>query len=282
MRALKIINSITRRDEKSLDKYLTEISKYEVLTPEEEALLFKKIRNGDEKAFRKVLMHNLRFTVSVAKQYQRSGLWLGDLINEGNIGLIKAAKRFDETKGFKFISYAVWWVRQSILDALSKTGRKIRLPSNHLSVSKNIIQAKNDYLQKHEWEPNSCELSNITGYPEKTVKKCLETYKKCKSLDAPVINDNYTSLANLIEDQKVKKPDHSLVKEESQKQDVKRMLNELPPKEAKVISLYFGIERKFPMNLSDIGQQIGVSKNRARQLKDRGLNRLRISSKYIH
>ena len=255
MRALKITNSITRRDEKSLDKYLADISKYEVLTPDEEVEIFKRIRNGDDAALIKILLHNLRFVVSVAKQYQHTGLWLGDLISEGNIGLIKAARKFDETRGFKFISYAVWWIRQSIIEAITTKSRKIRLPANHQSATKKVIEARNEYLQKNEWEPSVKELANSTGIREQIIQKCLETYKKCRSLDAPVLNGEDVSLVQLIEDTNVDKPDHKVIKTESQKRKVKQLLTKLPPKEAKVVSLFYGIERMFPMTLSDIGQK---------------------------
>ncbi len=164
MRALKITSSITRRDEKSMEKYLTEISRYEVLTPDEEYALFSKIRNGDEEALLKIVHHNLRFVVSVAKQYQHLGLWLGDLINEGNIGLIKAANRFDETRGFKFISYAVWWIRQSIIQSINQKARKIRLPLNQKATTSKVIKTGIAFMQKEGREPSIEELAEETGF----------------------------------------------------------------------------------------------------------------------
>ena len=194
MRALVITNTITRRDEKSLEKYFNEISRYGVLSPEEELDMFKRIKNNDEDALQKIVNHNLRFVVSVSKQYQGLGLSLGDLINEGNLGLIKAATRFDETKGFKFISYAVWWIRQSILQALNEKSRKIRLPLNHQSNVSKIIAKRTELLQKMEREPTMEELAEETGFSEDVVRKSLESYKKCRSLDAPVDEDSDTCL----------------------------------------------------------------------------------------
>ncbi|MCB0288555.1 MAG: sigma-70 family RNA polymerase sigma factor, partial [Calditrichaeota bacterium] len=194
-------NSITRRDEKSIEKYLTEISRYEVLTPEGELELFQKYRAGKKSALEKIVNHNLRFVVSVAKQYQHLGLALGDLINEGNLGLIKAAQRFDETRGFKFISYAVWWIRQSILDAISRKSRKIRVPANQQTNTSKLLRETDTFLQLHNRRPTNEELSEVTGIKADNIKKSLENYKRCTSLDAPIDSEGDTSLINLMEDQ---------------------------------------------------------------------------------
>lgn len=275
MRALTITNSITRRDEKSLEKYLNDISKYDVLSPDEELNLFQRLRNGDEAALYLLVRHNLRFVVSVAKQYQHTGLWLGDLINEGNIGLMKAARRFDETKGFKFISYAVWWIRQSIMQAINDKGRKIRLPANHHAVTTKVKQAMIQFMQEEEREPNLAELSVITGIPPDNIQKSLEASKSCRSLDAPIEEGGETSLANLLEDYTIATPDHEVAIKDSQRKEVQGLLARLNNAEAKVLTLHYGIERKYPMTLSQISDHIGISKERARQIRDKGLKKLR-------
>jgi len=279
MRALVITNTITRRDEKSLEKYFNEISRYGVLSPEEELDMFKRIKNNDEDALQKIVNHNLRFVVSVSKQYQGLGLSLGDLINEGNLGLIKAATRFDETKGFKFISYAVWWIRQSILQALNEKSRKIRLPLNHQSNVSKIIAKRTELLQKMEREPTMEELAEETGFSEDVVRKSLESYKKCRSLDAPVDEDSDTSLSGLMEDKEVERPDYDLAYNESIHIQAQQLLDILPPREASVLKLFFGIDRKYPMNLGEISETMGISRERVRQIKDRGLDILRKASK---
>lgn len=276
MRALIITNRITSRDEKSIEKYLNEISKFEVLSPSEEIALFKSYRSGDESALNKIMNHNLRFVVSVAKQYQHTGLRLGDLINEGNIGLIEAAQRFDETRGFKFISYAVWWIRQAIISAINKKGKKIRLPQNLRTVQKEIADVTRDILQKTEREPTLLELAEKTGYSEKKVVKCLEMNKKCRSLDAPMEAGEDYSLGSLLEDTQIDRPDHEVVERESNSLQVQSLLKKIPIKEATVLSMYFGINRKYPMTLNDIGDYMGISRERVRQVRDRALKRLRI------
>ena len=279
MRALVITNTITRRDEKSLEKYFNEISRYGVLSPEEELDMFKRIKNEDPDALQKIVNHNLRFVVSVSKQYQGLGLSLGDLINEGNLGLIKAATRFDETKGFKFISYAVWWIRQSILQALNEKSRKIRLPLNHQSNVSKIIAKRTELLQRMEREPTMEELAEETGFSEEVVRKSLQSYKKCRSLDAPVDEDSDTSLSGLMEDKQVERPDYDLAYNESIHIQAQQLLDILPPREASVLKLFFGIDRKYPMNLGEISETMGISRERVRQIKDRGLDILRKASK---
>ena len=275
MRALKITQTITRRDEKSLEKYLSEISRYDVLSPEEEVALFQRFRAGDDRAIEKIINHNLRFVVSVAKQYQVPGLWLGDLVNEGNIGLIKAAYKFDETKGFKFISYAVWWIRQSILQALNEKARKIRIPLNLQGIANKVIAKRTELLQKNEREPSIEELAEATELKISEVQRCLKTYKMCSSLDAPLSEDSENALTNVLEDKSIEQPDFQLSVQESQKKEVKELLKCLSPRQATVLQLYFGIDRKHPLSLNDISEHIGVSRERVRQIKDKGLRMLR-------
>jgi len=275
MRALKITNSITRRDERSLEKYLTEISRYDVLTPEEEVALFRQIKNGNEAAVLKVVMHNLRFVVSVSKQYQNMGLWLGDLINEGNIGLMKAARRFDETRGFKFISYAVWWIRQSILQAINEKSSSVRLPLNLRSITSKIIAARNKFLQEKEREPSLEELAVLTDLTVEKVQTSLENYKKNKSLDAPVNHDGDYAMIDLMADQSMKAPDYEVRIKESRQQEVKQLLQTLPARQAKIVELYYGIGHKYPYSLSDIGDHVGVSRERVRQIRDKAIRKLR-------
>ncbi len=279
MRALKITQSITRRDEKSLEKYLTEISRYDVLTPDEEVQLFQRIREGDEEALVKVVRHNLRFVVSVAKQYQNLGLWLGDLVNEGNIGLIKAARRFDETRGFKFISYAVWWIRQSILQAVNDKAQKIRIPLNLKGVGAKVRASHQAILQKQEREPTLDELAEATGLTPELVKKSLDTYKMCSSLDAPLTAEGEGSLAHVLEDESIEQPDYELSIRESQKEEVQQLLSLLTPRQATVLSMYYGIGRKQPVSLGDIGEQIGLSRERVRQIMNRGVRKLRLRAR---
>jgi len=279
MRALKITESITRRDEKSLERYLADISRYDVLSPEEEVELFRRIREGDDVAFHKIVMHNLRFVVSVAKQYQNLGLWLGDLINEGNIGLIKAAQRFDETKGFKFISYAVWWIRQSILQAINDKSRKIRLPQNLQGTGAKVRAGLLEFLQREEREPSLAELAEETGLKPEQVKKCLQAQQSISSLDAPLSEDGDGTLATVLQDDSMQTPDHELSILESQREEVRQMLETLSPRQATVLAMYYGIGRKHPLSLSDIGEHLGVSRERVRQIRDRGLRRLRSRSR---
>lgn len=276
MRALVITNSITRRDEKSIEKYLTEISRYDVLTPEEEVALFSRYRDGDEAAIEQIVAHNLRFVVSVAKQYQYLGLALGDLINEGNLGLIKAAQRFDETRGFKFISYAVWWIRQSILEAITKKSRKIRLPANQQSNTSKIMREIERFLQNDNRLPTHEELVEATGLSYHVVKKSMETNQWCRSLDAPIDEDGDTSLANVMADQSMPSPDYDLSVRETQQIEVRELLDTLPPRTKTVLSMYYGIGYRHPLSLDEIGDQVGLSRERIRQIKEKGIRRLRM------
>ena len=275
MRALNIERSITRRDEKSLNHYLTDISRHDVLSVKEEEDLFLRLQQGDEDALQKIVQHNLRFVVSVAKQYQNTGLSLSDLINEGNIGLIKAARRFDVSRGFKFISYAVWWIRQSILKAIQEKGRKIKVPANQQTLSRKIEQERRAFVQNHNREPNEEELAELTGSTAGAIEKNQLHKGKCQSLDAVVKAGEDTSFLQLMPDTQVPAPDHSLAIEESQKLQVQHLLATLPPREASVLALHFGIGEKRPLSLHDIGQRFGLSRERARQIKDRGIRRLK-------
>lgn len=278
MRALKITKSITNRDQKSLEKYLSDIAKYDVLSPDEELALFKRFKSGDQLALEKIMKHNLRFVVSVAKQYQEMGMWLGDLINEGNIGMIKAAQRFDETKGFKFISYAVWWIRQSILQAINEKGRTIRLPLNVNSNTSKVMAMRRELLQKKEREPSIAELAKATELSKEVVKKCLKAYARCKSLDAPIDDEGDQSMINLLEDHTIARPDHELAVEESRKKEVAQLISTLPPRQKTIIAMYFGIGRSRPSSLSDIAEDFGLSRERVRQIKDRSLRKLRLAA----
>lgn len=275
MRAFVISHSITNRDERSLDKYLNDISRYDVLTPDEEVELFHAYASGDENAMSRIVRHNLRFVVSVAKKYQNMGLGLPDLINEGNLGLIKAAKRFDVSKGFKFISYAVWWIRQSILQALNDKSRKIRVPLNVTGNMARVQKKSLEFIQREERDPTIEELAEMTELSRDAVERCIKNYKKCRSLDAPVQEDSRTSLSSMLSDNNIRRPDHSTAVRETQQIEVQQMLRNLPEREAMVLSMYFGINRQHSSSLSDISDRIGLSRERVRQIRDRAINKLR-------
>lgn len=274
MRALIITNSITRRDEQSLNSYLNEISKFEVLTPEQELSLFQRIKKGDKKAFTKIVNHNLRFVVSVAKQYQNLGMWLGDLVNEGNLGLIKAAERFDETRGFKFISYAVWWIRQSILQALNVKGRSIRLPLNLVGNMSKVNAAIVTFLQNNERIPTNDELAEMTELSKKVIDKCMEYYKRVHSLDAPINDESNDSMSSLLVDDNVDSPEKKL-QDESLKVEINYLLENLSERQNMVLKMYYGIGMKHPLSLDDISNKMGLSRERVRQIKDKGIHALR-------
>lgn len=275
MRALKITTTLTNRDEKSLEKYFTDISKYDVLSPDEEYAMFDRYHSGDEEAFRAIINHNLRFVVSVAKKYQNLGLNLSDLINEGNLGLITAAERFDTSRGFKFISYAVWWIRQSIISAINEKSKLIRRPLNVTTVSSKVQRAISDLSQVYERMPSIEEISEAADLKISDVKKSFEVDQKCRSLDAPVQEDSESSMGSLMEDDTIESPDHHLSVIETQKREVAQMLKLLPEREATIIKLTFGIDCAHPMSLDDIGEHLGVSRERVRQIKDKCLNKLR-------
>lgn len=275
MKSLVITKSITRRDHKSLDNYLSEIAKYKVMTPEQELEMFKRYKTGDETALVTIIQHNLRFVVSVAKQYENRGMSLGDLINEGNLGILTAAQKFDETRGFKFISYAVWWIRQAIIAAIAKDGRKIRLPANYNSVSIRIRAFQAKFSQEEGREPNLDELMEGTGFTRNLVEEHFRVYPKCKALDAPLQAEESASLMDSIADSSLEQPDHELITTESRKQEIKDLLTTLAPRERVIIELSFGLESKFPMPLEDIGKHLDLSAERVRQIRDKSLRKLR-------
>lgn len=277
MKPLLVVNSITKRDQKSLDKYLVEISKYKVLTPAEELEMFQRYKAGDEAALIKIVQHNLRFVVSVAKQYENRGVPLGDLINEGNLGILTAAHRFDETRGFKFISYAVWWIRQAIIAAISTDGRKIRLPANYNGISFKILTFQSEFLQKEGRDPNLDEFMLGTGFSKKAIHDHFRIYPKCLALDAPMQEGETISLMDSLADQCFDLPDHELSTTESNKKEIKTLLTRLSPREIKIIELSFGLESKFPMSLEEIGKRLDLSAERVRQIRDKSLRKLRRS-----
>lgn len=275
MRQLKIATQITNRDSQAVEKYLQEISKIPMINPEEETTLAQKIKMGDQRALDKLVQANLRFVVSVAKQYQHQGLSLSDLINEGNLGLIKAAQRFDETKGFKFISYAVWWIRQSILKAAADNSRTIRLPHNRLGEIQKINKASSDFEQTMEREPTDEELADILDMDIEKVQNSRKMSKKQASLDAPMANDeDNNSLISVIEGEGIPAPNDTLI-HESLSTDIERTLSYLKGMEAEVIRLFYGLSGRKEMTLEEIGSHFGLTRERIRQIKERGLRRMR-------
>ncbi|MEZ4912154.1 MAG: RNA polymerase sigma factor RpoD/SigA [Saprospiraceae bacterium] len=275
MRQLKITKSITNRESQSLEKYLQEIGKVDLLTPEEEVDLAQKIKEGDQEALEKLTKANLRFVVSVAKQYQNQGLSLSDLINEGNLGLIKAAQRFDETRGFKFISYAVWWIRQSILQALAEQSRIVRLPLNKVGSLNKINRAFSELEQEFEREPSPEELAELLEIPTEEVETTLGVAARHVSMDAPFIDGEDNSLLDVLENNSTPDTDAALEYKESLRREIERSLSTLTDRQADVIKLYFGIGIEHPMSLEDIGDKFGLTRERVRQIKDKAINKLR-------
>jgi len=278
MRQLKISKQITNRESQSLDKYLQEIGKVDLLTPDEEVTLAQRIREGDQLALEKLTKANLRFVVSVAKQYQNQGLSLGDLINEGNLGLIKAAQRFDETRGFKFISYAVWWIRQSILQALAEQSRIVRLPLNRVGSLNKISKTFSELEQKFEREPSPDELAEVL---EVTTNEIVDTMKisgRHVSMDAPFVQGEENSLLDVLENDMDDKPDTGLMND-SLRREVQRALSTLTQREADVISLYFGLNGEHSMTLEEIGEKFNLTRERVRQIKEKAIRRLRHTSR---
>lgn len=279
MRQLKITKSITNRESQSLEKYLQEIGKVDLLTPEEEVDLAKRIKQGDQQALEDLTKANLRFVVSVAKQYQNQGLSLSDLINEGNLGLIKAAKRFDETRGFKFISYAVWWIRQSILQALAEQSRIVRLPLNKVGSLNKINRAFSQLEQEYEREPSSDELAEILEIGPEEVEKTLGVAARHVSMDAPFVDGEDNSLLDVLENDNIHSTDKKLEYNESLRTEIARSLNTLTERQCDVVKLYFGIGEEHPMSLEDIGDRFGLTRERVRQIKDKAINKLRSVSR---
>ncbi|MDQ3393092.1 MAG: RNA polymerase sigma factor RpoD/SigA [Bacteroidota bacterium] len=278
MRQLKISKQITNRESQSLDKYLQEIGKVDLITSDEEVILARKIREGDQIALEKLAKANLRFVVSVAKQYQNSGLTLGDLINEGNLGLIKAAKRFDETRGFKFISYAVWWIRQSIMQALAEQSRIVRLPLNRVGSLTKISKAFSDLEQKFQREPSPEELAEELDITAEEVSANLKISGRHVSMDAPFVNGEENSLLDVLSDDNQEKPDSGMMVDSLQK-DIQRALATLTKRESDVIAFYFGLNGEHAMTLEEIGLKYNLTRERVRQIKEKATRRLRHSSR---
>ncbi len=274
MRQLKITKSITNREIASLDTYLGDIAKVELLTPEEEVQLAQKIRQGDQVALEKLVKANLRFVVSVAKQYQHQGLSLPDLINDGNIGLIKAAKRFDETRGFKFISYAVWWIRQSILQAIAEQSRLVRLPLNQIGSVNKILKQAAILEQRFERAPSALEVAEALDISEDKVKEAFKISSKHVSMDAPIVEDEDLSLIDVIVPDGSPKTDSTLM-EESLALEIQRALSSLSSKEKEIVNMFFGIGMKQPLTLDEIATKFGLTRERVRQIKEKALRRLK-------
>ena len=275
---MKIIKQFTNRESQSLDKYLHEIGKVVLLTPEEEITLARGIKNGEPKALEKLTKANLRFVVSVAKQYQNQGLSLGDLINEGNLGLIKAAKRFDETRGFKFISYAVWWIRQSILQALAEQSRIVRLPLNRVGALNKIGKAYSNLEQEFEREPNASELADELEMDVSEIADTLRISGKHISMDAPFAQGEENSLLDVMENEDQPSPDNTLISE-SLKLEIERALSTLSERETEVIKLYYGLNKEHSLTLEEIGEKFNLTRERVRQIKEKAIRRLRHASR---
>ncbi|MCZ7601569.1 MAG: sigma-70 family RNA polymerase sigma factor [Melioribacteraceae bacterium] len=275
---MKITKQFTNRESQSLDKYLQEIGKVDLLTADEEIELAIKIKKGDQSALEKLVKANLRFVVSVAKQYQNQGLTLGDLINEGNLGLIKAAKRFDETRGFKFISYAVWWIRQSILQALAEQSRIVRLPLNRVGALNKIGKAYSNLEQEFEREPSASELAKELEMDINEVSDTLKISGRHISMDAPFTQGEENRLLDVLENDQQPSPDFSLMSE-SLKSEVERALATLTEREAEVIKLYFGLGTEHSLTLEEIGEKFNLTRERVRQIKEKAIRRLRHASR---
>ncbi|MAC94832.1 MAG: RNA polymerase subunit sigma [Flavobacteriales bacterium] len=279
MRQLKISKSITNRKTISLDRYLQEISKEDLITAEEEVELARRIKQGDAVALEKLTKANLRFVVSVSKQYQNQGLSLPDLINEGNLGLIKAAQRFDETRGFKFISYAVWWIRQSILQALAEQSRIVRLPLNKIGTINKVRKTFNELEQKFEREPLEHEIAECLEMNLIDIKASMKNNRRHISMDAPISSDEDSSnMYELMCNEDSLDPDNQLV-HQSLCEEIERLLKALPSREAEVVRLFFGLNNRTPLSLEEIGQQFNLTRERVRQIKEKAVRRLKINSK---
>ncbi|HEY8733674.1 MAG TPA: RNA polymerase sigma factor RpoD/SigA [Puia sp.] len=278
MRQLKITKSITNRESQSLEKYLQEIGKVELITPEEEVKLAVRIKQGDQKALDKLTKANLRFVVSVAKQYQNQGLTLPDLINEGNLGLIKAAQRFDETRGFKFISYAVWWIRQSILQALAEQSRIVRLPLNKVGLTNRIQKAYSLLEQQFEREPSAEELAEVLELDIEEVRSTIGIGGRHISVDTPLSEGEDNTLIDVMENTNADRAETNIEHKESLKIDIDRSLKTLTERQKEVICFFFGIGVDHPMSLEDIGDRFSLTRERVRQIKDKAITKLRSNS----
>lgn len=278
MRQLNITKQVTNRETASLDKYLHDIGKVELITAEEEVELARKIKNGDQEALEKLTKANLRFVVSVAKQYQNQGLNLPDLINEGNLGLIKAAERFDETRGFKFISYAVWWIRQSILQALAEQSRIVRLPLNKIGTINKINKAFAHLEQELHREPRVDEVAQYLDISESEVKDSLRNSFRHLSMDASLNQDDDNNMYDVLKAEEMPTPDKGLMYE-SLRLEIDRVITTLSPREADIIKLYFGLDSKHPLTLEEIGEKFDLTRERVRQIKEKAIRRLKHASK---
>ena len=278
MRQLKITKQVTNRETASLDKYLQEIGKVDLITAEEEVELAQKVKQGDQLALEKLTKANLRFVVSVAKQYQNQGLTLPDLINEGNLGLIKAAQRFDETRGFKFISYAVWWIRQSILQALAEQSRIVRLPLNKIGSINKINKTYAFLEQSHERPPSAEEIANELDMTINDVKESMKNSGRHVSMDAPLVEGEDSNLYDVLRSGESPNPDKELI-HESLRTEIERALETLTPREADVIKLYFGLGNHHPMTLEEIGENFDLTRERVRHIKEKAIRRLKHTSR---
>jgi len=278
MRQLKITKQVTNRETASLDEYLQEIGKVDLITAEEEVELAQKVKQGDQLALERLTKANLRFVVSVAKQYQNQGLTLPDLINEGNLGLIKAAQRFDETRGFKFISYAVWWIRQSILQALAEQSRIVRLPLNKIGSINKINKAYAFLEQSHERPPSAEEVAKELDMTINDVKESMKNSGRHVSMDAPLVEGEDSNLYDVLRSGESPNPDKELI-HESLKTEIIRALETLTPREADVIKLYFGLGENHPMTLEEIGETFDLTRERVRQIKEKAIRRLKHTSR---
>jgi len=279
MRQLKISKSITNRESQSIERYLQEIGKVDLLTAEEEVELAQRIRKGDKEALEKLVKANLRFVVSVAKQYQNRSLSLNDLINEGNLGLVKAAQRFDETRGFKFISYAVWWIRQAIIQALAEQSRLVRLPLNKIGSLTKIHKAFSKLEQEHQREPSPEELSEVLDLNTNEIKTTLSVASTHVSMDAPFVEGESSSLLDVLANSDTPETDQDLTYGQSLRIETERALATLSERQKDVVKLFFGIGVDNPMTLEDIGEKFGLTRERVRQIKDKAINKLRTTSR---
>jgi len=278
MRQLKITKQVTNRETPSLDKYLHEIGKEDLISAEEEILLAKRIKQGDQKAIEKMIRANLRFVVSVAKQYQNQGLTLSDLINEGNLGLIKATQRFDDTRGFKFISYAVWWIRQAILQALAEQARIVRLPLNKIGSLNKINKAFAELEQQFEREPSIEEIADVVEIGPREIREVLKSSSRPVSMDAPIGVDEDMALHDILLDAEEQTPDGDL-SYDSLKTEIHRILNSLTDRESVILQLYFGLNGNHPHTLDEIGLKVDLTRERVRQIKEKALRKLKCMAK---
>jgi len=278
MRQLKITKQVTNRDTPSLDKYLQEIGKVELISPEEEVMLARRIKSGDTDALRKLVKSNLRFVVSVAKQYQNQGMSLPDLINEGNLGLMKAAQRFDETRGFKFISYAVWWIRQAILQSLAEQARIVRLPVNKIGSINRINRTFARLEQEYEREPSSQEIAETLEMITEEVKEVLKTNGRTVSMDAPINVEEENNMYDVLQSNDTPSPDKNLINE-SLAFEIERALSTLSTRESKVLKLYFGLGMKHPYTLEEIGEKLDLTRERVRQIKEKAIKRIQFTTR---